>query len=280
MKVQMLEAQRRWMLAVGAACALLTVLAAAGTSVAYGGTPPAADIKLTKVVDITTVKGELTALKQPGSTTVVLLFREENAPPRVFVGTSTLLFEQEMMGFTSSPPNMQSYMLAPRAQPKGRTTLELFEGNYAITCGDKDTIALATLAPAEVAKVLANATFRSSAVAHSTAMLARDAAGIYYFVDRLREAFGGSGFRVFVGKRGKLKQLPLVDVADDEAGMVFETKSGEIRLTMDKNKERTVTWNVKGKTKNLTWLDPHAASYLISRELGIYTGFGTLCDDR
>ncbi len=61
-----------------------------------------------------------------------------------------------------------------------------------------------TLVPTNrLTQVLANATFRSSAVVRQMALLARDAAGIYYFVDRIRDK--NSGFRVFVGKRGKLK---------------------------------------------------------------------------
>ncbi len=62
--------------------------------------------------------------------------------------------------------------------------------------------------------------------------------------------------------------------------MVFETKTGSIRHTLDKHNERTVTWNVKNRVKALKWLDPDGAQYLIKRELGIYAGFVTLCDDR
>ncbi len=264
--------------------ALLVSVLCAGVctpmTVAHAGTPSAADIKLTKVIDITTVKGDLTALRDPQSNTIVLVYRDGFDEQRIFVGNGNQFFEQIVIGFVGNPPNLTITIVAPRARPRPRTIFEISDGKYTFTCDEKDVVSLVNLTPSEVAKVLANATFRTSALVRSTAVLARDAAGIYYFVDRLLVEFGGSGFRVFVGKRGKLKQLPLVDVADDEAGMVFETKTGEIRLTVDKNKARNVTWNVRGKAKELTWLDPESASYLIKRELGIYAGFGTLCDDR
>lgn len=258
------------------------VCAAMSTSmpVAHAGTPAAADVKLTQVIDRATVKGDLTALRDPQSNTTVLVYRAGVDQPRIFVGDGKQFFEQIVLGFTGDAPDMTNYVVAPRARPLGRSNFDLFKGTYTYSCDEKDIVSLVNIPITEVTKILANATLRTSAVVHRTAVFARDAAGIYYFADRLHDEYGGSGFRVFVGKRGKLKQLPLVDVANDEAGMVFETKTGEIRLTVDKNKERTVTWNVKGKTKNLTWLDPQLASFIIHRELGIYSGFGTLCDDR
>ena len=263
---------------------IVALLGLGGRTVSVGnavaGVPSAADIKLTQVIDVNTINGDLTALEDPQSNTLVLIYREAQAAPRVLVGNGRLFFEQVFRLSTTDFPDIAFYMVAPRARPDGRTALSFTGGKYTYTCdGDgKDTVALTTLPPMKLAKALDKATFRSSALVRRTAMLARDAAGIYYFVDRLRDE--SSGFRVFVGKRGKLKQLPLVDVADDEAGMVFETKTGELRLMMDKNKERTVTWSVKDKAKALKWLDPDGASYLIKRELGIYAGFGTLCDDR
>ncbi len=259
---------------------LLAIWCATGAALVQAGTPSAADIKLLQVIDPATIKGELTALRDHGSNTTVLVYREGIERPRVFAGNGRLFFEQVTLGFYGDATEMETPMVAPRARPKGRTFLKFFKGNFTFSCGDKDIVALAYLTSVETSKVLADATFYSSGWVRRSEVLARDAAGIYYFVDRLRDELGGSGFRVFVGKRGKLKQLPLLDVADDAAGMVFETKSGEIRLTVDKNQERTITWNVKGKAKKLTWLDAQFASYLIYRELGIYAGFGTLCDDR
>ncbi len=267
------------------AALLVTVLCVqVVTSVAHAGTPSAADIKLTKVIDITTVKGDLTALRDPQSNTIVLVYRDGLDAPRIFVGNGNQFFEQIVIGFAGNPPNQTITIVAPRARPRASTHFDMSDGKYTFTCDEKDVVSLVNLTPSEVTKVVAKATLRSSAIVRRTAVLARDAAGIYYFVDRLKFEFGGSGFRVFVGKRGKLKQLPLVDVADDEAGMVFETKTGEIRLTIDRSKARvetnTVTWNSRGRAKELTWLDPESASYLIKRELGIYAGFGALCDDR
>ncbi len=279
MRLPLLTHNRRTTLLQFLACVVVGVAVAVPTPVVRAGTPSAADIKLTRVIDVSTIKGELLALEDPTSNTLVLIYRDSNETLRVFVGTAGLFFEQILSTSSwGSSPDLDLWMVAPRARPKAHTLLRAVDGNFSYTCGDKDIVSLTVVPPVKLAKALAKATFHSSAVVRNTVMLARDAAGIYYFVDHLRE--DGGDYRVFVGKRGKLKQLRLVDIADDDAGMVFETKTGELRLTIDNNTDRTVTWNVKGKAKALKWLDPEGAQYLIKRELGIYTGFGALCDDR
>ena len=78
--------------------------------------------------------------------------------------------------------------------------------------------------------VLDKSQFLSPGLVRRPHLLARDDMGIYYYVDKLSERHGGKAFRVFVGKRGAMKQVPLVDIAMDSAGQVFSTKTGDLRL--------------------------------------------------
>ena len=113
-------------------------------------------------------------------------------------------------------------------------------------------------------------------------LLARDDAGTYYYVDVIRDQYGGSGYRVFVGKKGAMKQLPLTDVATDTGGEVFATKTGDVRIVHDNSTEGVkagATW-VKGEKRTpLLTLDTDANSRVIFKDLGIYTFLGTICDD-
>lgn len=248
---------------------------------AAAGVPSTADIKMTKIIDISTFTGTPFVLIDKATQTVVVVFKQDTSPYLVtFAGTRRQLFEQEQLGFSMDGALWDTITWAPRSRFRAQASIESRADGFVHTCGADDVFELTPLAPADAQAVLTKGEFRSTAILRVPAALARDETGTYYFVDKLRAQFGGEGYRVFVGKRGKLKQLPLVDLAIDDAGMVFATKSGEFRLTIDNGKDRSATWNVKSKTKVLKWLDPEAASYLIHRELGIYTGFGALCDDR
>jgi hypothetical protein len=118
------------------------------------------------------------------------------------------------------------------------------------------------------------------AIVHVPHLLARDDSGVYYYVDRIAKVYGGKGYRVFVGKKGAMKQMPLTDVASDSAGEVFSTKSGDLRLVRhNEGNKDTMTW-VKGEKRlDLVFLDPDVNSVVIYKDLGIYTFLGTLCDN-
>ena len=44
---------------------------------------------------------------------------------------------------------------------------------------------------------------------------------------------------MWAGKKGGMKQLPLVNVASDMAGEVFSTKTGDLRLVKENTDSRT-----------------------------------------
>jgi hypothetical protein len=250
------------------------------------GVPNAADLKLTKVIDITTVTGKMTALQEPSTKTIILLFHDPERferVNRVFLGSSTQLFEQVINASGIDDSDKWSFVIAaPRS--RGFKNLEAlvsyYKTEFTLSCTTEKVPALTQLSDAEAQAVLKKATFRTSALVHVPVALARDEAGVYYYVDRLRNDLGGQGYRVYVGKRGALKLMPLRDVAIDSGGMVFATKKGEFQLTLDTGSSVTATWNNKGKARTLKVLDLFNESYLIHRELGIYSAFGTACDDQ
>lgn len=270
---------------------LLAGVLALATVIRFGdaaaGVPNAADVKLTKLIDITTVKGKMTALQEPSTKTIILLFHDPERYERisrVFLGSSTQLFEQAITGSGIDGSEKWHVVIAAprsRADKNSEAVVTFNNATFTLWCTtDETTPALIPLSEAEAQAVLKKATFRTSGIVRRSVALARDAAGVYYYVDRLRDDLGGQGYRVYIGKRGALKQMPLRDVAIDSAGMVFATKKGEFRLTLDTGSSSTATWNNKGKALNLKVLSTFAESYLIHRELGIYTAFGAACDDQ
>ncbi len=272
-----------WLL-VGA----VTAVFGAHVPLANAGMPSAADVKLTTVVDIATVAGEITGLYEPKSQTAILIFSQglvdgSRIQPRVFMGTTTLLFEQALYGYSVDTKFLLWGVHAPRARPMGVAHIHALDGKYSLICDEDSAIAslpLTSMTAVELAALRNAATFRSSALVHTPVALARDEAGVYYYVDGLRKEFGGEGFRVYVGKRGALKLMPLRDVAVDAAGMVLATKNGDLQLTVDADAPASATWKNRGKVRQLKRLDPFMNSYLIHRELGVYAGFGTACDDQ
>jgi len=162
---------------------------------------------------------------------------------------------------------------------------------YSLTCGKRKT-PFKALGAEELAKLIASATFVPPSWDRLPEKLLRDDAGTYYFVDRLRteERSDRRDFRLFVGQRGKMKQMPLKDVVDDSEGMVFSTKSGDLRLIFGNGRsenEKPVPddfkW-IEGKsTKRLTDvpLTVPTNGRLVYMDLGVYAGarLGTPCDD-
>lgn len=145
-----------------------------------------------------------------------------------------------------------------------------------VQCGDRKT-SLTELSSADRAALLAKAQFVTGTWDRRAYALARDNAGVYWYVDR------GVGekskqFRVFMGVRGQMKPVPLVNVVSDSEGDVFATKQGTLRLVLGKGES---LW-AKGKAEQKLILLPIEDNrQLIYTDLGPYLGqrLGTPCDD-
>jgi hypothetical protein len=153
---------------------------------------------------------------------------------------------------------------------------------FEVACGKR--ITAFRPAPAEVAKVAAKVTLREPPPGRLIVFFARGSDDTtYYYVDK--GEFGPNDaathdYRVFVGKRGAVRELAVKDYAGDSAGLVIVTGAGRLRWIKDKD---TLDWIATGaKPIALTQV---RVSYqdreFIYNELGVFSGkrFGTPCDD-
>jgi hypothetical protein len=249
-----------------------TVLAAA---TAYADPNP-------KAVDIKAIRDQLVVLADGDGGIYVAL---PGRAGRLWYGSakSKKLYEQIVTGRSTDDKvgRWDVSVWAPRVpnlQPGsvGRDQ----DGVYYRYCGGDKKVPLTPVTGDKATTVLDKSSFLSTAMIRRPHMLARDDAGVYYYVDVIRNEYGGKGFRVFVGKKGAMKQRPLTDVASDTAGDVFATKTGDLRIVRDTTSDKhTITW-VKGeKRTQLFWLDTDMNSVLIFKDLGIYTFTGSICEN-
>ena len=253
----------RW--AIGAVIAALVATAAADPS--------------PKPVDVKALKPTAIVLQDAQGGTYVVFRGDE---PKLFYGpTAKAVYEQNIIGRSSNGESFDLTTWAPRLANMRYGGFEYKDDRtYRKTCDGKDDAILTELTGDKARAILDGAAFRTSGIVRVPHLLARDDSGVYYYVDRIARIYGGKGYRVFVGKKGAMRQKPLTDVASDSAGEVFSTKSGDLRLVRQSegNKE-TMTW-VKGeKRKELVFLDTDLNSAVIFKDLGIYAFLGTLCDN-
>jgi hypothetical protein len=234
-----------------------------------------------KPVDIKALKSKAIVLADAQGG-IYVVFRDDD--PKVFYGpTARTLYEQHIISSSSDGEGQWDFgTWAPRV-PEGSHLGSLEhkrDGVYQKTCGGKDDAGLTELSGVRARAILDKSGFVTSAIVRVPHLLARDDSGVYYYVDRIAKLYGGKGYRVFVGKKGAMKQMPLTDIASDSAGDVFSTKSGDLRLVRNsENNKHTMTW-VKGeKRTELVYLDTDINSEVIFTDLGIYRFLGTFCDN-
>ncbi len=243
-----------------------------------------------KPVDIKPFRAELLVFADAAGNTYVVKPHKEatdkttKEDPRIFFGPAGKpLYEQGYQGRSANGAMWSYQSWAPRIpgiRPAYFTHNE--DGTYHKQC-DADDVVLTQLTGDKAKAVLDKSKFMTEFLIRRAHLLARDDSGVYYYVDHLAAAYGGKGYRVFVGKKGAVKQLPLSDVATDTAGEVYATKSGDLRLNREAKVGETKTdkaiWVRGEKRTELVSLDVDANSPLIFSDLGIYQFLGTLCDN-
>jgi hypothetical protein len=147
----------------------------------------------------------------------------------------------------------------------------------AVTCGDRTT-QLQVVPAAEAKALLAKTTFGPPVRDRLPYALARDPKAVYYYVDRGATAATEKNFRLFRGPKGALKLQKMTDVASDSEGEIFATKTGSLRLILDKKQS---SWVQGEKAQPLTLVPVDQNYAMIYNDLGIYTGqkMGNPCDD-
>jgi hypothetical protein len=146
-----------------------------------------------------------------------------------------------------------------------------------ITCGDRTT-PLKVLDGEEAMSLTTKADFVAAAAPFKPYALARDTTGVYYYVDRGSTPSTEKQFRLYRGQKGAMKLLKMTNVVSDSEGDIFSTKTGSLRLILDK---RQSNW-IEGKTTTALTLVPVEKNFaMIYNDLGVYTGqrLGTPCDD-
>jgi hypothetical protein len=146
-----------------------------------------------------------------------------------------------------------------------------------VTCGER-TVTLPRLEQAPAAALLLSARYLPSPMRTPHALL-RDAKGAYYYVERGRAKGEERNFRLYVGPRGAMVLQKMVNVVSDSAGDLFTTKSGDLRLLVDR--EKSSEWVARGKRTPLRLVPIDENLRVIFTELGVYSGqrLGTPCDD-
>jgi hypothetical protein len=198
---------------------------------------------------------------------------------RIFFGRSgKLLYEQEPQGRTTNNATWSYQSWAPRITGIRPAYLTRKPDGSVIKQCDADDVPLTQLTGDKAKAVLDKSTLMTEFLNRRAHMLARDDSGVYFYVDRLIKQHGGKGFRVYMGRKGAMKLLPLTDVASDTAGEVFSTKTGDLRLDRRADVNKMI-WIRGEKRTELITLDIDANSTVIFTDLGIYQFLGTLCDN-
>ena len=118
------------------------------------------------------------------------------------------------------------------------------DGKYVVRCGRRKT-EVTPVSEADRATMLGKARFLGPRWTHKAYALARNDQGKYYYVDRIRDPEDSRIFRLFVGVRGNPNLQKMTSVVSDSEGDMFATRSGSLRLILDKHE---TTW-IAGKKK-------------------------------
>jgi len=199
----------------------------------------------------------------------------------VFFGKGKTLHQQQRVLRSAEGTSWTLAVWTPRVAEFRSGYIKREEnGTFIKSCWGADDAVLTELTGDKAQAVLDKSQFLSPLATRGGFMLARDDAGVYYYVDKYTDRYGGKGYRVWVGRKGAMKQLALTDVADDSAGQVFSTKTGQLRLVVGTSERgKDVTW-VKGVNRTpLVYLEVGDNGPLVYRDLGIYRALGTICDN-
>ncbi len=232
--------------------------------------------------DIKDFKDQLLVLRDANGGTYVVLRKAEESNYRVWYGTGKTLNEQVRRGSSTDSDSWAIQVWAPRiGDVRAGSVARKEDGTFFKSCDGKDDFVLTELAGDKAKAVLDRYAFVSPGLVRRPHLFARDDSGVYYYVDKLSAIHGGKNYRVFVGRKGAMKQLALTDIASDSAGQVFSTKTGDLRLvnTAEDPFKSSSVWVKGGKKTELTGLDLDINSQIIFNDLGIYKFIGSICEN-
>lgn len=174
----------------------------------------------------------------------------------------------------------------------GSVDLDARTSHCNVTCGER-TAKLEMLGAEAKKALLLRASYEPSPHRRKPHHLARDKAGIYYYVDRGSTPENDKDFRLFVGPKGQMKLQKMTNVVADTQGEIFETRSGSLRYIVPRpgDAQNPPLW-VRGRKETPLTVIPiettdaqsgeKVSNYgLIYNDLGVYLGapLGNPCDD-
>lgn len=202
--------------------------------------------------------------------------------PLVFFGDGKTVYQQDAQILVKSPGAIV-YVGEFRVK---QGTFKFLAGRPTLNCGGGD-IPLQQLNEAQTRHFRQKVDFRPPYWQHEPHLFARDDDGRYYYVDRartgpLRQRYVPlsqlRGFRLFIGRRGRVKPVKLRDAVLDDAGQIFLSAKGALHLD-----KRGLFWRVGKVRTPLLAVPMHsdAMRLLIHKQLGAYSAvrFHTPCDE-
>jgi hypothetical protein len=253
---------------------LLPLLATFAVSAAQAG-KPAAPEETGAPIDVTAHRDKLVVVSDGKQHFMALVPCGDMSSPTYYGDGKTFWAQRVFGGGSSGTESFNRAFWDPRSNRSAQVSFK--DGKYTVSCDDRES-ELKPVADTERDAILAAARFFPARWKYRAYALARDNEGKYYYVDRLREPERSLSFRLFVGARGSMKQQKMINVVSDSEGDIFATKSGSLRLVLDKHE---TAW-IQGKKKTaLVSLPVEQNHTLIYNDLGAYTGqrLGTPCDD-
>lgn len=187
----------------------------------------------------------------------------------VFHGNIAGLYLQRLGGAGRNGTKLDYTFWDPRFVDGWQRTISVDGDSVTVQCGDKSK-PYKPLTAKEIGDVLKHPLFEAR-IMHTAIALASDANGVYYYVDRDLRAKPAKGYRLFVGKKGKMALVPLEDVIEGEAATSYLSASGKLVVT-----DKAAEWS--GAKLDLTNL--YLKAPMVFSELGVYPqALGTPCDE-
>jgi len=246
--------------------------------------PPAPAAPAGDPFDISAFKDKLKVLGDGKGHFLVLIepySLEDREQEHLFYGDGKTFWEQRRTsGGRSGADSWYRAFWDPRQKPTGSpASLSLKDKAYKVDCDARETTLTPVTGP-EAEKMIAEGKFFKRRWKHQAVALARDESGVYFYVDRPLEPRDNKLYRVFRGKRGEAKMLPMTNIVDDSGGTIFETRQGSLRLVLGKTDSEHF-WTAGKQKVKLKLLPVEENVPLIYSELGAYAGMplGTPCDD-
>lgn len=252
------------------------------------GAKPAAPVVVKKAmpeggldtpVDVSELKARLKLLTD-GKGRYIAWDPKEGSFDPFYAGTKDELWAQRISGGgRNGDVSFNRVFWEPRVKARWQSAFGMDKGAFWLQCGDTK-LALTEVPAAESKKVLAKAKFYAPRWQRHLWLIGRNDMGDYFLVDHAREPKGNQDFRVYIGPKGQVASVAVNDVISDEAGDLFLTARGRLRL--DKKTDALEWIDASGARVKLVKLDLYSNAPLAYGKLGAYEGqaLGSACDDR